>query len=92
MVQKKQPQRMCVACREMKNKCDLIRIVRTPEGELFIDDSGKKSGRGVYICANNECFLKARKSKSIERALSKSLSEELWQALKSQITSGTNDD
>lgn len=92
MVQKKQPLRMCVACREMKNKRDLIRIVRTPEGELFLDDTGKKSGRGVYICANNECFLKASKAKSIERALNKPLSDELRQALKSKITSGINND
>lgn len=92
MVQKKQPLRMCVACREMKNKRDLIRIVRTPEGELFLDDTGKKSGRGVYICANNECFLKACKAKSIERALNKPLSDELRQALKSKLTAGINND
>jgi len=86
MVQKKQPQRMCAACRQMKDKRELIRIVRTPEGDLALDDNGKKAGRGVYLCAKSECFLKARKSKSLERALNKALPNELWQALESQIT------
>jgi len=92
MLQNKQPQRMCVACREMKNKSDLIRIVRTPEGELALDDTGKKAGRGVYLCADRECFHKARKSKSMERALNKQLSDELWQALETKITAGADYD
>lgn len=66
---KKIPQRMCVGCREKKGKKELIRIVRTPEMEVQIDLTGKKSGRGAYICPNLECFNKALKSKSLQKAL-----------------------
>ena len=62
MPAKKVPMRMCVGCREMKPKKELLRIVRSPEGEISVDRTGKVSGRGAYICANAECLNRARKS------------------------------
>ena len=69
MKTRKIPMRKCMGCQEMKNKKELIRIVRTPEGEIVIDRTGKKSGRGAYICPQMECLEKAIRHKSIERAL-----------------------
>ena len=66
--QRKIPQRQCVGCRTMKDKKALVRIVKTPEGEICVDATGKKSGRGAYICPNAECLQKARKSRALERA------------------------
>ena len=80
------PQRMCVACRQMKDKKALIRIVRSPQGEIMLDKSGKLPGRGAYLCAAPACFAKARKAHSLEKALKQSLSAEVWQALEEQLT------
>ena len=66
---KKIPMRMCVGCREMRPKKELIRIVRSPEGEISIDMKGKKSGRGAYICYNEQCLARALKQKQLDRAL-----------------------
>jgi predicted RNA-binding protein YlxR (DUF448 family) len=76
---KKIPQRMCVGCQEMKNKRELVRVVRTPEGEVLIDRTGKKSGRGAYVCMNQACIDKARKEKRLEKALEKAIEDELYQ-------------
>ena len=65
---RKIPQRQCVGCREMKDKKALLRIVKTPEGEILLDSTGKKSGRGAYVCPDPECLKKARKSRALERA------------------------
>ncbi len=65
---KKVPQRMCVGCREMKDKKDMIRVVRTQDGEFDIDRTGKKNGRGAYICRNPECLEKAFKNHGLERS------------------------
>ena len=70
---KKIPQRQCVGCREMKDKKALLRIVRTPEGEILLDSTGKKSGRGAYVCPDPECLKKARKSRALERAFDNTL-------------------
>jgi predicted RNA-binding protein YlxR (DUF448 family) len=78
---KKIPQRMCVSCREMKNKRDLARVVRTPEGEIIVDKTGKKSGRGAYVCLSAPCVEKARKEKRLEKALEKAIGDELYQGL-----------
>ena len=75
---KKIPQRMCVGCQEMKNKRELVRVVRTPEGEVLIDRTGKKSGRGAYVCLNLECVGKARKEKRLEKALEKAIGDDLY--------------
>lgn len=85
MAAKKIPRRMCVGCREMKDKRSLIRVVRRPEGSIEIDDTGKKSGRGAYICPNQACFAKAKKAKSLERALNIQLDEDLYSTLAQQV-------
>lgn len=65
---KKIPQRQCIGCNQMKNKKELIRILKTQDEGIIIDATGKKNGRGAYICRNAECLKKARKSKGLERA------------------------
>ncbi len=82
MRQKKVPLRMCVGCQEMKPKKELIRIVRTPESEILIDGSGKKSGRGVYICPQRECLQKALKTNRLEKNLEHAISPEIIERLK----------
>ena len=82
MKAKKIPLRMCVGCMEHKPKKELIRIVRTPEGEIEIDLTGKLSGRGSYICPNEACLEKAVKSKKIERALECKISDEQYERLR----------
>ena len=81
MKPRKTPMRMCVGCREMKEKRELIRIVRTPEGETLIDPTGKKSGRGAYVCRSPECLKRAIKQKQLERQLQVNLTEEVNEAL-----------
>ncbi|MGE5454530.1 MAG: RNase P modulator RnpM [Methylocystaceae bacterium] len=66
---KKLPQRMCVGCRQMKNKRDLIRVVRNQDGEISLDRIGKKPGRGAYLCPNIGCFKDAVKGKRLQKAL-----------------------
>ena len=85
MKPKKVPMRMCVGCREMKDKRELIRIVRTPEGETLMDPTGKKSGRGAYLCRKAECLKKAIRQKQLERQLQTSLTEETAQALEAEL-------
>ena len=87
MKPKKVPMRMCVGCREMKPKKELLRVVRSPEGEVSFDLTGRKSGRGAYICADAECLARAIKQKQLERAFSAPISEEVRQQLTSQIAS-----
>ena len=70
---------------ESRNKSELIRVVRSPEGEISLDLKGKKSGRGAYICRDLSCLKKARKGKRIERALECEISEEIYSALESQL-------
>lgn len=82
---KKVPLRMCVGCREMKEKRDLIRIVRTSEHSGEIDLTGKKPGRGAYICNDPACLKKAKKSKSLERALNVSLEEDVYLRLEEEM-------
>ncbi|MGI5824749.1 MAG: RNase P modulator RnpM [Bacillota bacterium] len=77
MANKSKPERMCVGCREMKQKRSLIRVVKTPEGEIKIDGSGKMSGRGAYICRDMECLQKAVKSRGLERSLKIAISDEI---------------
>lgn len=70
MIPKKQPLRQCTGCGEMKPKRELVRVVKTPEGNVMLDRSGKANGRGAYICHNTECYKKAVKAKRLERAFS----------------------
>ncbi|WP_027718247.1 RNase P modulator RnpM [Desulfovirgula thermocuniculi] len=78
---KKIPQRMCVGCQEMRPKKELIRVVRTPQGEVEIDPTGKRSGRGAYICPRLECLEKAVKGRRLERALQRPVGQEIIQSL-----------
>lgn len=82
---RKIPQRMCVGCREMKNKKELTRVVRTPQGSIEIDRTGKKPGRGAYICPELECLQQAFKGKRLQKALEQDIPEELLETLKDQI-------
>lgn len=84
-MQKKIPQRLCVGCQEMKNKRELLRIVRTPEDQIVLDTTGKKSGRGAYICQNEQCLLKAFKEKRLERALKRVIDANVYDELSSGI-------
>jgi predicted RNA-binding protein YlxR (DUF448 family) len=74
--QKHQPLRTCVACRETKPKRELLRIVRTPDSHIFIDATGKKSGRGAYLCARLSCWEKALKGKRLEQEFETTIPEE----------------
>ncbi len=78
---KKVPQRMCVTCRERKNKKELIRIVLMPDGLVCVDSTGKKPGRGVYTCKNKVCLLKAIKSHRIEKGLKAEVSSDVIDSL-----------
>ena len=83
---KKIPLRKCVACQEMFAKKELLRIVRTPDGEIGIDEGGKQNGRGAYICRKMECFEKAEKTKALARALDCDISAEVYAELKEALT------
>ncbi len=82
---KKIPMRMCVGCREMKPKKELLRIVRSPEGEIALDPGGKKSGRGAYICHQESCLMRAIKQKQLERALESRIGPEVTELLRQKI-------
>ena len=85
MKPKKIPMRMCVGCREMKEKRELIRIVRTPEGEVVLDPTGKKSGRGAYVCRQAECLRRSIRQKQLERQLEITLTPEITEALTAEM-------
>ena len=76
-MQKKIPQRQCMGCRERKEKRQMIRVVRTPEGGVNLDFGGKMNGRGAYICPNPECLKKALRSKALDRSLEVTIPEEV---------------
>ena len=78
--------RMCVGCREMKEKKSLIRVVRSPEGQVSIDPTGKKPGRGAYVCKTPECFGLARKARRFERSLSCRIPDEVYEQLLANLT------
>ena len=85
MVQKKIPIRQCVGCREKKPKRELIRIVKSPEGTISVDFSGKANGRGAYLCCSTDCLKKAIKSRTLERAFEVSISSEIFERLEREI-------
>ncbi|EPZ46225.1 MULTISPECIES: RNase P modulator RnpM [Alicyclobacillus] len=82
---RKVPLRKCVGCQEMKPKRELIRVVHTPEDEVLIDPTGKRNGRGAYLCPNEACLLAAQKRKSLERALKISIPDVVYTQLSQQL-------
>ena len=82
---KKIPMRQCLGCREHKPKKELIRVVRSPEGEVSLDFKGKLPGRGAYVCPQADCLAKARKSRALERAFETALPAEVYEALEQQM-------
>lgn len=87
-MEKKIPMRQCLGCREMKPKKDLIRVVRSPEGEISLDFKGKASGRGAYVCPDPRCLKKAIKARALERAFSAQIPQEIYERLESQMEGG----
>ena len=85
MKTRKIPMRMCVGCREMKEKKSLIRVVRSPEGEVSLDPTGKKSGRGAYVCREGECLARALKQRQLERQLQAEMGPEVSAALQEAL-------
>lgn len=81
MKKRKIPLRKCTGCQEMKNKKELIRIVRNDEGEFSLDRTGKKPGRGAYICPQKECLVKAQKSKGLERSFKSPVPQDVYEQL-----------
>ena len=85
MKTKREVKRMCVGCGEMFVKKELIRVVKSPQGEVSLDLTGKKNGRGAYVCNNPECLKKARKRKSIERSFSMKIEDEVYDKMEEEI-------
>ncbi|MEG0615105.1 MAG: YlxR family protein [Oscillospiraceae bacterium] len=86
MQTKKVPLRMCKGCNEMKPKRELIRIVKTNDGEISIDLTGKKAGRGVYVCKSLECLQKARKARRFEKDFSCRISDEIYEVMENELS------
>ena len=87
-MQKKVPQRQCMGCRERKAKRDLIRVVRTPEGNVCLDFGGKMNVRGAYLCPDPECLKKALRSKALDRSLEVTIPEEVIARLEKEMEAG----
>lgn len=85
MKTRKIPMRMCLGCSEMKPKKELVRVVKSPEGEISIDLTGKKSGRGAYICRNAECLKLARKARKLEKSFSCRIEEAVYDRMEEEL-------
>ncbi len=79
------PVRMCVGCQEMKNKKEMIRVIKTPEGTFMLDATGKKNGRGAYVCPSEECLQLARKNKGLERSFKEAIPAEVYESLEKEM-------
>jgi len=77
--------RQCVGCREMKSKKEMMRVIKTPENEILLDVTGKKNGRGAYVCFSGECLNKAIKNKGLERSFKQSIPEEIYERLEEEM-------
>ena len=85
MAEKKIPLRKCTGCNEMKPKKELIRVLKTTEEEIVLDKTGKKNGRGAYLCNSLECFKQARKTKGLERSLQIKIPDEIYETLEKEL-------
>lgn len=88
-MQRKIPMRQCVGCRTMRDKRELIRIVRSPDGTVSVDLTGKKAGRGAYVCSDPECLKKAVKSRALSRAFEAEIPDEVFERLSSEMEANT---
>ena len=77
--------RQCVGCGQMKAKKDMVRVIKTPEDAVLLDTTGRKNGRGAYICANPDCLKQARKSKGLERSLKMAIPQEVYDSLEKEM-------
>lgn len=84
-INKKIPQRQCIGCTEMKDKKSMIRVIKTNDDSILIDETGKKNGRGAYICKSSDCLNKAIKNKGLERSLKISIPQEVYETLKKEM-------
>ena len=82
---RKIPERQCIGCGEVRPKKEMLRVVRSPEGEISIDFTGKKSGRGAYLCPSDKCLKKAIKSKKLSRSLSADIPDDIYDVLAGEI-------
>lgn len=82
---KKVPMRKCVGCQKMKSKKEMIRVIKTAENEFILDATGKKNGRGAYLCPNMECFQKAVKCNGLERSFKQTIPKEVYESLKKEM-------
>ena len=82
---KKVPLRQCIGCGESKNKKEMIRILKTPEGEFILDATGRKNGRGAYLCPSKECLRKAIKGKGLERSFKMAIPREVYETLEKEM-------
>ena len=82
---KKVPMRKCVGCQEMKNKKEMIRVIRTSEGEFLLDATGRKNGRGAYLCTDSNCLAKAVKNKGLERSFKQAIPKEVYEELEKEM-------
>lgn len=85
MSTKKIPQRQCIGCGEMKNKKEMIRVLKTPEGEFTLDATGRKNGRGAYLCPSMDCMKKAIKQKGLERSFKMAIPKEVYEELEKEM-------
>ena len=88
MTTKKVPMRMCIGCREMKPKRELIRVVKTPENEIKLDKTGKLNGRGAYVCPNAECLKKLMKQNALSHTFSMKVDESIYEGLEKELEQG----
>lgn len=89
MKSQKIPMRMCLGCNEMKPKRELMRVVKSPDGEISLDFTGKKNGRGAYLCKEAECFDKARKARRFEKSLSCRIDESVYEVMADELRKET---
>ncbi|MDD7770824.1 RNase P modulator RnpM [Suipraeoptans intestinalis] len=83
---KKLPLRKCVGCQEMKSKKEMIRVIRTGEGEFLLDQTGKKNGRGAYVCPDQKCLELAIKNKGLERSFKQGIPQDVYESLKKEMS------
>ncbi len=85
---KKIPMRQCVGCGEMKNKRDMMRVLKTAEDSIILDKTGRKNGRGAYLCRDRECLRKACRNKGLERSLKTGIPQEIYESLEREFEEG----